>query len=93
VFDPHFSLDVRDILHTNWTPKKGLHVGAELFWQMFSWWKGHWSVGLNQGYPTLGFGARLGIFQLDLATWGEEAGTDDVPVESRRYVFEMSLDF
>ena len=44
-------------------------------------------------YLTAGFGAKLGIFQLDLATWGEEAGTSSNPVESRRYMLEMSIDF
>ena len=93
VFDPKFAVDIRDILHDNWTMLKGLHMGAEMYWKMFSWWKGHWSMGLNQGYWTAGFGARFGWFQLDLASWGEEVGTSDVPIESRRYMLEMSLDF
>lgn len=93
VFDPHFAFDIRDIMHENWTFKKGVHAGVELYWKMFSWWKGYWSVGVNQMYPTFGFGARLAWFQLDLATWGEEAGTDKDPIQSRRYIVEMSLDF
>lgn len=91
-FEPKITVDVRDILHDNWTFKKGSHVGAELYWRMFNWWKGHWSFGMNQGYWTAGFGARLGWFQLDLASWGEEAGTSNTPVESRRYILEMSID-
>jgi hypothetical protein len=93
VFDPHFSLDVRDIGHENWSILKGLHAGAELYWTVFSWWKGSWSVGINQGYWTAGFGARFAWFQLDLASWGEEVGTSSDPKENRRYIVEMSLDF
>src|SRR5262249_45366426 len=77
VFDPHFAFDIRDVGHRNWTWKKGYHVGAELYWKMYNWWKGHWAVGLNQGYWTAGFGARMAIFQIDLASYGEEVGTKD----------------
>ena len=93
VFDPKMAIDMKDVGHRNWTWLKGLHVGAEMYWKVANWWKGHWSVGLNQGYLTAGFGARLGIFQLDLATWGEEVGTSDARTESRRYIVETSLDF
>ena len=31
VFDPHFALDVRDIGHENWTPKKGSHLDLEAY--------------------------------------------------------------
>lgn len=93
VFDPHVAFDIRDFLHENWTLKKGFHAGAELYWKMFNWWKGHWSVGMNQGYWTAGFGARMAIFQLDVCSYGEEVGTTDVPKESRRYMAELSLDF
>lgn len=92
VFDPKFAIDIKDMGHDNWTFKKGLHAGAELYWKMARWWKGHWAVGMNQGYWTAGFGARLGIFQLDLASWGEEVGTQDKNLESRRYIAEISID-
>lgn len=93
VFDAKAAFDVRDMLHENWSLMKGLHTGAELGWTMFSWWKGFWSVGLNQGYWTAGFGARLAWFRLDLASYGEEVGTSDAKHESRRYMAEMSLEF
>lgn len=93
VFDPHLSVDVRDMGHPNWTIKKGYHVGAEAYWKMFNWWRGHWAVGLNQGYWTAGFGAKMAIFQLDLASYGEEVGTNSSPLESRRYMVEAALDF
>jgi hypothetical protein len=93
VFDPHFSMDERDIGHPNWSFRKGSHVGMELYWKMYNWWKGHWAVGLNQGYWTAGFGARMAWFQLDLATFGEEVGADSEPKEDRRYLLELALDF
>jgi hypothetical protein len=91
-FEPKLAVDIRDMGHRNWTFKKGTHVGAELYWRMFNWWKGHWSGGMNQGYWTAGFGARLGWFEIDLASWGEEVGTSTDPLESRRYIAELSID-
>ncbi len=93
VFDPKVAVDIRDIGYDSWTPMKGLHAGAELYWKMYNWWKGHWSVGINQGDWTAGFGARMAIFQIDIASWGEEVGTTDAKHESRRYILEASLDF
>ncbi len=93
VFDPHFSADVRDVGHPNWTPKKGVHAGMEFYWKMFNWWKGHWAAGMNQGYWTAGLGARLAWFHLDLASFGEEVGTESSRKEDRRYMMEMALDF
>ena len=93
VFDPKFAVDIKDIGHDNWNELKGFHAGVELFWKMYNWWKGHWSVGVNQGYWTAGFGAKLGFFQLELASWGEEMGAGSEREESRRYILEMSLDF
>lgn len=93
IFEPKFSVDIRDMGHPNWTFKKGFHAGTEMAWKIFNWWKGHWSAGINQGYWTAGFGARMAIFQLDLATWGEEVGTSGAPHESRRYILEAALDF
>ncbi|MGE4130863.1 MAG: hypothetical protein AB7F86_04460 [Bdellovibrionales bacterium] len=93
VFEPKMAFDVRDVLHDNWTWKKGMHAGFEAYWRMFNWWKGHWSAGLNQGYWTAGFGARLAWFQLDLCSYGEDVGTSSEPLESRRYMAELALDF
>lgn len=93
VFDPHMSFDVRDIMHENWSLKKGIHIGAELYWKMFDWWKGSWQVGLNDGYPSFGVGARFAWFNLDLLSYGEEMGVTSSSKESRRYMLEMSVEF
>lgn len=93
VFEPKLAFDMRNIGHDNWTYRKGAHAGAELAWKMYNWWKGHWSVGLNQGYWTAGFGAKLAFFQLDAVSYGEEMGTESAKSENRRYMLELSLDF
>lgn len=93
VFDPKVAVDIRDVLHDNWTFKKGSHVGAEFYWKMFNWWKGYWSAGLNQGYWTAGLGARMAFFQLDICSFGEDVGSSSSPKESRRYMVELALDF
>lgn len=93
VFDPHMAFDIRNVGHTNWSPRKGAHAGIELYWKMFNWWKGHWAAGMNEGYWTAGFGARLAWFHIDLASFGEEVGTDSAPLEDRRYMLELALDF
>ncbi len=93
VFNTRFALDIRDMGHENWTFNKSHHAGVEFHWEMYKWWQGHWSIGLNQGYLTAGFGGKLGWFQLDLSTWGEEVGTKDDRREDRRYIAEFSIDF
>ena len=93
VFQPRFLLDVRDIGHEFFTLRKGLHTGVELAWNAFSWLKGGYRMGLNQGYFTAGISAQLAWFALDLATWGEEVGTTNAAKENRRYIVQMSMDF
>lgn len=88
-----FALDIRNMGHSNWNFNKGLHIGAEFGWEMFSWWNGFWSVGLNQGYFSAGFGAQLSVFRLELATWGDEVGVASNSQEDRKVMVELSLDF
>lgn len=49
--------------------------------------------GYNQRYWTGGFELSSEKFQFQLATYGEEIGTVDVPREDRRYVGKISLRF
>lgn len=93
VFDNHLAVDERDIGDPNWTFRKGFHAGAEFYWTMYHWWRGHWSAGINQGYLSLGVGAKFTWFQFDFATYGEEVGTPAVPQQSRRYLAELAMDF
>ncbi len=93
VFTPKFAFDVRDILHPNWTINKGIHAGLEFNWEMASWWKGGWRIGMNQMYWTAGFSGQILWFKLDLATFGRELGTESQKVEDRVYMFTTSLMF
>ncbi len=93
IFGGRGSLDIRDIGHPNWTARKGFHAGLEFDWRVFSWWKGQYRVGINQGYFTAGLSALFTIFNLDLVTYGEEVGSVNSPKESRRYALRASLNF
>jgi hypothetical protein len=93
VFKSRFAFDIRDMGHENWTFRKGLHAGMEFKWRIAGWWQGGWRAGLNQGYWTAGFTGKLGLFMLDLATYGEEVGSSETKQESRRYMAKCSLDF
>ncbi len=93
VFKSRFLFDERDIGHQNWTFLKGSHAGAEFRWKVRSWFQGAWRVGMNEGYWTAGFTGLFAIFQLDLASYGEEVGPSTNPYESRRYMLRASLDF
>lgn len=93
VWNSRLAFDVRDILHPNWTPKKGIHLGLEFNWEMASWWKGGWRGGINQGYWTAGFTGQISVFKLELASFGREVGTSSNKVEDRVYMFTTSLDF
>lgn len=93
IFGGRGVLDVRDILHPKFNFQKGLHLGLEFDWTMSSWWRGAYRVGLNQGFLTLGASAMLGIFNLDLVTYGEDVGTYGAPKENRLYMLKMNLNF
>jgi hypothetical protein len=93
VFGGRGTLDVRDIGHPNFNWRRGLHLGLEYDWSMYTWWKGHYRVGLNQGFWTAGLSAELGIFNLDFVSYAEDVGTYSTPVESRQYAVKLNLDF
>ena len=93
IWKARLAIDQRDIGHDNWTFQKGTHIGAEFLWKIRGWWKGGWRIGLNQMYPSLGVTAKLGIFQLDLATYGEEVRSSVDKQLNRRYIIKTSIDF
>ena len=92
VFSPRIAIHHRDILHPYYNWRKGTHAGLDIPWKIRGWWRGGWRVGINQGYWTAGFSGTLGIFTLDLATYGEEVGTLSVPKEDRRVMARASFD-
>lgn len=93
VWDTTIAIDVRDMLHPNWTFNKGIHAGLEFNWELYSWFKGGWRAGMNQGYWSAGFTGQIWVFKLDLATFGREVGTSSAKVEDRVYMFTTSLNF
>lgn len=48
--------------------------------------------GFHEGYYTAGLGLNLGLFQLDLATYGVELGAYPGQIEDRRYVLEFKME-
>lgn len=92
IFGGRGVMDIRDILHPRFSLKKGLHLGFEFDWRMFSWWKGQYRFGLSQGYFTAGLSALFTVFNLDLVTYSEDIGTRNNPRESRKWEIRMSVD-
>ncbi len=93
IFSGRGVMDFKNIGHSQYSFKKGLHLGFEFDWRMASWWNGQYRIGLSQGYLTSGLSALLGVFRLDLVTYGEEVGTDSSPKESRSYMVRLNIDF
>lgn len=93
IFGGRGVLDIRDMGHPLFNWRKGLHVGFEFDWTVTSWWKGHYRVGLSQGFWTAGLSAELGIFNLDLVSYADDVGSKNTPVESRVYATKLNLDF
>lgn len=92
IFGGRGVLDVRDIMHPQFSLKKGLHLGFEFDWKMFSWWKGQYRFGYSQGYVTAGASALFSYFNLDLVTYSDDVGTRNNPRESRKYEIRMNID-
>lgn len=93
IFGGRGTLDIKNILHPAFNLRKGLHLGFEFDWTMFSWWKGAYRVGMNQGYLTAGFSALFAWFNLDFVTYGEDVGTYSTPKENRIYALQLNMNF
>ncbi len=91
IFGGRGVLDFRDIGHPNFTTRKSFHLGFEFDWRVTSWWKGAYRIGVNQGYPTLGFSALFSIFNLDLVSYGEDVGSTNNPKENRMYLAKLNI--
>ena len=93
IFSGRGAMDFRDIGHPYVNFRKSLHLGFEFDWTMYSWWKGAYRVGLNQGYLTAGISALFSFFNLDLLTYSEDVGSYNEPQENRVYALKMNLNF
>jgi len=91
IFGGRGTLDFRDIGHPYMNFRKSLHLGFEFDWTMFSWWRGGYRFGLNQGYLTAGLSALFTFFNLDLVTYSEDVGSFDTPIENRVYALKMNI--
>jgi hypothetical protein len=92
-FKPSLVMDIRDMGHSNWTLRKGIHMGAELKWKGWYILNGAVRAGLNQGRPTFGASMKMLIFLLEYATFGREIGTKNLQKENRVHVVKLSMDF
>ncbi len=93
IFNGRGVLDIRDIMHPYFNWRKGLHAGFEFDWTVTSWWKGHYRVGISQGYWTAGLSAMFAVFNLDLVSYAEDVGTFKTPDENRYWMLRASLNF
>lgn len=93
IFSGRGVLDIRDIMHPNFTVKKGLHLGFEFDWTMTSWWRGSYRFGMSQGYLTAGLSAMFSVFNLDLVTYSEDVGPSTGSTENRMYMMKANINF
>lgn len=93
IFGGRGVLDIRDLGHPDFNWRRGIHAGLEFDWFVYNWWKGHYRVGMSQGYWTAGLSAELGIFNLDVVSYADDVGSRNTAVESRVYATRLNLDF
>lgn len=90
-FRSTFTVEYDDVTgyYENWGTKQKLHVGVEvnLVDQLF------FRAGYNRGYATGGFEWAFRFFQLQLAYYGEEIGTEDNPVRDDRAAIKAVFRF
>jgi hypothetical protein len=79
-----------DLRHINQSmdPRLRHHLGTELSVSMF-----RLSAGLNQIYPTFGFGLDFGMVQLSFVSYAEEVSSFAKINPERRYLLHFSLGF
>ncbi len=93
IFGGRGAIDFKDIMHPAYSFKKSLNLGFEFDWTIANWWRGAYRVGFSQGYLTAGISAKLLLFNLDLATYSEEVGTQSNPKENRMIVTRLNMNF
>lgn len=93
VFESQVMIDVRDILHEYWTFEKGLHLGAELKYNVGKGLYGSLQGGLNQMYWTAGVGIQSYFFKIDLTSYAEEYGTKSAKKSDRIYMAQVNFNF
>lgn len=93
IFGGRGAIDFKDIMHPAYSLKKSLNIGFEFDWTLANWWRGAYRVGMSQGYLSAGISAKFLLFNMDLATYSEEVGTQANPKENRMLMTRLSMNF
>lgn len=93
VFEPRLMIDVRDVLHDYWSFEKGLHLGAELKYNVGRGLFGSIQGGMNQMHWTAGLGIQTYFFKVELTSYAEEFGTKSVERTDRIYLAQLNFNF
>ncbi len=88
-----FALDIRDILHDNFSLKKGFHTGAELLYNLGYALNGSLQAGFMQGYWTGGLGLQTLFMKFEVVSYAEEYGTKNNKLTDRQYAAQFNLNF
>lgn len=92
-FKIRYMIDFQNLLHPEITLNKSFHTGFELDYSPNSWFKTQLRVGLNQMYYTAGASFLFAVFNIDVATYGEEVGTADTKIENRVMAAKLGFNF
>lgn len=92
-FKIRYMLDFKNLLHPEINLNKSFHTGIEFDYSPNSWFKTQFRAGVNQMYYTAGTSFLFGIFNIDIATYGEEVGTADTKLENRVYAAKLGFNF
>lgn len=86
-----FTGEYRDVLNVfeEQDASRRIHAGIEFNFSDALFVRG----GMNQRYWTAGLEIAVDNYQLQLATYGEDVGDDNAPVEDRRYVGKFAYRF
>lgn len=92
-FKIRYMLDFKNLLHPEISLNKSFHTGIEFDYSPSSWFKTQFRAGVNQMYYTAGASFLFGIFNIDMATYGEEVGTSTTKLENRVYAAKLGFNF
>lgn len=92
-FKIRYMLDFKNLLHPEINLNKSFHTGIEFDYSPSSWFKTQFRAGVNQMYYTAGASFLFGIFNIDVATYGEEVGTADTKLENRVLAAKLGFNF
>ncbi len=81
------SFDYRYVNREDVQMGRKIHLGLEISLPLISI-----RAGLNEGYYTAGAGLDMGLFRIDVATYGVELGEYPGQLEDRRYMAQLALE-